>query len=99
MWLRATSSTKASSTRLALRCISRPVRNTARIVLKMVASYSSSGLNDPRKRLPISATSSSPKRQLSEKAAAERDREVRVEGNINLLAARIERVHRSEVGC
>jgi hypothetical protein len=47
----------------------------------MVASYSSSGLNDPRKRLPISATSSSPKRQLSEKAAAERDREVRVEGN------------------
>jgi hypothetical protein len=32
----------------------------------MVASYSSSGLNDPRKRLPISATSSSPKRQLSD---------------------------------
>src|SRR6516165_2879321 len=65
MWLRATSPTKASSTRLALRCISRPARNTARTLLKMVASYSSSGLNEPRKRLPISATSSSPKRQLN----------------------------------
>src|SRR4029077_5067635 len=68
MWLRATSPTKASSTRLALRCISRPATNTARTLLKLVASYSSSGLNDPRKRLPISATSSSPKRQLSENA-------------------------------
>src|SRR6516225_621577 len=68
MWLRATSPTKASSTRLALRCISRPARNTARTLQKMVASYSSSGLNDPRKRLPISATSSSPKKQLSENA-------------------------------
>src|SRR6516162_598468 len=68
MWLRATSTTRVSSTRLALRCISRPARNTARTLLKMVASYSSSGLNDPRKRLPISATSSSPKKQLSENA-------------------------------
>src|SRR6516162_2472858 len=65
MWLRATSPTKASSTRLALRCISRPARNTARTRPKMVASYSSCGLNEPRKRLPISATSSSPKRQLN----------------------------------
>src|SRR5215467_9496815 len=65
MWLRATSSTKASSTRLALRYISRPARNTARTRPKMVASYSCCGLNEPRKRLPISATSSSPKRQLN----------------------------------
>src|SRR5215831_14747952 len=65
MWLRAISPTRASSTRPALRCISRPARHTARTPLRMDASYSSSGRNAPLRRLPISATSSSPKKQLS----------------------------------
>ena len=47
----------ASSTRPALRCISRPARRTARTPRKMGASYSSSGPNVPRRRPLISATS------------------------------------------
>src|SRR6266511_59881 len=57
MWLRATLPTRASSTRQALCCISRPERHTARTPRRMDAGYSSSGLNAPRRRLPISATS------------------------------------------
>jgi hypothetical protein len=43
--LRATSRTRASSTRLAPRCISRPARYTARTPPRMDANYSSSGRN------------------------------------------------------
>src|SRR5215471_16162985 len=64
MWLRATSPMRASSTRPALRCISRPARHTARTPLKMDASFSSSGQNAPRRRLPISPTSPSHRKKL-----------------------------------
>ena len=64
--LRATSRTRASSTRPALRCISRPARYTARTPLRMDAGYSSSGRSALRKSLLISATSpSQPKGQPS----------------------------------
>src|SRR5215471_13534640 len=70
MWQRATSPTRASSTRPALRCISRPARHTARTPLRMDASFSSSGRNAPRRRPPISPISSSqPKKQPSYMAA------------------------------
>src|SRR6516225_10559818 len=59
MSLRATSRMRASSTRPALPCISRPARHTARIPLRMDAGYSSSGRSARRKSLPILATSRS----------------------------------------
>src|SRR5262249_30784945 len=86
MWLRATSPTRASSTRLALRYISRPARHTARTPLRMDVSYSSSGRNAPRRRLPISATSPSQrKKQLSVGKRSERDFAVEVRAE-DLLA-------------
>jgi hypothetical protein len=66
MWPRATLPTRASSTRPALRCISRPARHMARTPRRMDASFSSSGQNAPRERLPTSAISpSQPKKQPS----------------------------------
>ena len=47
------------------RYISRSARNTVRTLPKMAANYSSSGRMERRNRLPISATLSSPKRQLA----------------------------------
>jgi hypothetical protein len=48
-----------SSTRPALRCISRPARHTARTLLRMDVGFSSSGRNAPRRKPPTSATSHS----------------------------------------